>query len=96
MQHNALRSVEAAGKRGGRGRGRGGKATELEVKPGEEGKAILVQGKPEAESRMGNIALDIKRPLYEKGPNWEFQDFKKNLLEKDPAKIAETTSLPSL
>jgi hypothetical protein len=28
--------------------------------------------KPEAEARPGNIALDVKRPLFEQGPNWPF------------------------
>jgi hypothetical protein len=28
--------------------------------------------KPEAEARKGNIALEVDRPLYVKGPNWEF------------------------
>lgn len=29
-------------------------------------------GKMVPEGRKGNIALDIQRPLYELGPNWEF------------------------
>ena len=32
--------------------------------------------KPDASARPGNIALDIERPLFQKGPNWQFTEFK--------------------
>jgi hypothetical protein len=32
--------------------------------------------KPEPEGRKGNIALDVDRPLFEKGPNWDFKEYK--------------------
>ena len=43
--------------------------------------------KPEAQARQGNIALDVERPLFEQGDNWDFQAFKNNLLDTtmDPA-----------
>jgi len=28
--------------------------------------------KPLAEARKGNMALEVGRPLFNKGPNWEF------------------------
>ena len=34
--------------------------------------------KPEA--RHGNIALDVKRPLFDKGDHWDFQAHKTELL----------------
>lgn len=49
-----------------------------------------------AEARKGNMALEVGRPLFNKGPNWEFQDFKKHLLENDPKTIKEITKLPDL
>ena len=45
-----------------------------------EGGKILDE-KPKPEARPGNIALDVPRPLYEKGPNYEFHSYKKRLLE---------------
>jgi len=50
--------------------------------------------KPEAVGRKGNIALDVHRPLFAKGPNWEFQEFKNNLLEQEDAD--KITQLPEL
>jgi hypothetical protein len=38
--------------------------------------------KPETLYRHGNVAEEKKRPLYEEGPNWAFDDYKKSLLEK--------------
>ena len=32
----------------------------------------ILETKPKAEARPGNIALDIERPLFNKGPNWDF------------------------
>ena len=40
----------------------------------------ILDTKPKAEARPGNIALDIERPLFNKGPNWDFQEFKKEIL----------------
>jgi hypothetical protein len=37
-------------------------------------------GKPMPVARPGNIALDVARPLYVKGPNWKYTDYKDNLL----------------
>ena len=28
--------------------------------------------KPQPEARKGNIALDVERPLFEQGNNWDF------------------------
>ena len=36
--------------------------------------------KPAAEGRLGNIALDVHRPLFESGPHWNFKELKNNLL----------------
>jgi len=38
--------------------------------------------KPNAQARQGNIALDVARPLFEQGNNWDFQAFKNQLLDK--------------
>ena len=46
------------------GRGRGGNGT----------------GKPLPVARPGNIALDVGRPLFEKGPNWNFSKYKQHLM----------------
>ncbi len=32
----------------------------------------MLNAKPKPEARPGNIALDIERPLFNEGPNWEF------------------------
>ena len=41
--------------------------------------------KPAPQARKGNIALDVERPLFDQGNNWDFQAFKNNLLEKSEA-----------
>lgn len=51
--------------------------------------------KPQPEARDGNIALDVERPLYERGNNWDFQTFKNNLLDKNGS-IANVRRLPQL
>ena len=38
-----------------------------------------------------NSALTVERPLFEKGPNWDFKEFKKNLLA--PATVEELADL---
>jgi hypothetical protein len=43
-------------------------------------------------ARPGNIALDIDRPLFKKGPNWDFEAYKHNLLDR----ASENLSLPDL
>lgn len=47
--------------------------------------------KPSDQPRQGNIALDVERPLFQKGPNWEFIEFKNNLLANasNDEKLAE-------
>jgi len=69
-----------------------------DVKPARPGEAIAVKAseKPKAQARDGSLAAGIERELYKKGPNWEFNDYKKHLLERDPQKIAEITALPEL
>lgn len=46
----------------------------VEAKPIEtkSSKVDATRAKPEPEARRGNIALDIPRPLYEDGNNWDF------------------------
>ena len=39
--------------------------------------------KPAAQARKGNIALDVERPLFDQGNNWDFQAFKNNLLDRN-------------
>lgn len=51
--------------------------------------------KPEPQARKGNIALDVGRPLYEQGNNWDFQAFKNNLLDATGA-AASVARLPPL
>ena len=36
--------------------------------------------KPKPEARPGNIALDVGRPLFESGPNWDFHSYKTHML----------------
>jgi hypothetical protein len=48
-------------------------------------------GKPAPKGREGNIALDIERPLFEKGPNLNFKQLKNTLLA-----LPEAHDLPSL
>lgn len=31
-----------------------------------------LSAKPQPVARPGNIALDVDRPLYTKGPNWDY------------------------
>lgn len=45
----------------------------------------MLNSKPKPEARPGNIALDIDRPLFNEGPNWEFQPYKNFLLSKKVA-----------
>ncbi len=40
----------------------------------------MLGSKPKPEARPGNIALDILRPLYESGPNWDFHSYKTHML----------------
>lgn len=40
----------------------------------------MLDQKPKPEARPGNIALDVKRPLFEKGPNWDFLMYKRLVL----------------
>ena len=56
----------------------------VESKPIEakSSKIDATRSKPEPEARKGNIALDVDRPLFEEGNNWDFQAFKNNLLDK--------------
>lgn len=44
-------------------------ATPIEAK---SSKVDATNRKPQAEARKGNIALDVERPLYEEGNNWDF------------------------
>ena len=30
----------------------------------------MLDAKPQPEARPGNIALDVDRPLFNRGPNW--------------------------
>ena len=46
-------------------------------------KVDATRQKPEPEARKGNIALDVERPLFNQGDNWDFQAFKNNLLEQN-------------
>ena len=45
----------------------------------------MLDSKPIPEARPGNIALDIERPLFNEGPNWDFVKFKENILSKNQA-----------
>lgn len=36
--------------------------------------------KPKPEARPGNIALEVGRPLFESGPNWDFHAYKTHML----------------
>ena len=38
--------------------------------------------KPKPEARKGNTALDVERPLFKNGKNWDFQALKTNLIDK--------------
>ena len=59
------------------------------MEPTENSAKMLTQ-KPKAEGRPGNIALDVPRPLFEKGPNYDFTEFKANLLStKKPSALPE-------
>lgn len=62
------------------GRGRGGRG------------ANTALPKPAPVPRPGNIALDIERPLFDAGPNWDFHAYKESLLSKQD--VHET--LPTL
>lgn len=42
----------------------------------------MLNEKPKPEGRPGNIALDVDRPLFEKGPNWDFEQYRKHILQK--------------
>lgn len=55
----------------------------VESKPIEavSSKVDATRTKPEPQARKGNIALDVQRPLFEEGNNWDFQAFKNQLLE---------------
>ena len=46
----------------------------VEAKPIEavSSKVDASRQKPAAQARKGNIALDIDRPLFEQGNNWDF------------------------
>ena len=46
----------------------------VEAKPIEaiSSKVDATRQKPEAQARKGNIALDVERPLFEEGNNWDF------------------------
>ena len=58
-------------------------------------KVDATRQKPEAQARAGNIALDIERPLYNEGNNWDFQAFKNNLLDRTDAN-QNVNALPQL
>ena len=50
----------------------------VEPKPIEavSSKVDATRQKPEPQARKGNIALDVSRPLFDEGNNWDFQAFK--------------------
>ena len=66
----------------------------MERTPIEAKSSKALGDKPEPVGRKGNIALDVRRPLFEKGPNWDFQEFKNNLLDQEG--VDKITELPSL
>lgn len=72
----------------------------VEAKPilTQSSKVDATRAKPEPEARKGNIALDIARPLFEEGNNWDFQAFKNELLDKqrDPESITKLAPLKFL
>ena len=37
--------------------------------------------KPKAEARPGNIALEVERPLFKSGGNWDYYDFRNYVLQ---------------
>ena len=41
--------------------------------------------KPKPEARKGNVALEVERPLFQAGNNWDFQQLKDDLLLKKDA-----------
>ena len=41
-----------------------------------------MNNKPKPEARKGNMALEVERPLFKTGNNWDFQALKTDLLEK--------------
>lgn len=43
----------------------------------------MLDAKPKPEGRPGNIALDVERPLFDKGPNWDFDGYRKHILSKE-------------
>ena len=55
------------------------------------GTPIALKEKPQAEGRKGNIALDVERPLFEAGSNYDFTQFKTSLMSQPT-----TPNLPSL
>ena len=54
----------------------------------------LQNNKPKPEARKGNMALDIERPLFENGNNWDFQELKNSLLDKE--NVDQVTEVPTL
>lgn len=59
------------------------------MEPTENCAKMLAQ-KPKAEGRPGNIALDVPRPLFDRGPNYDFAEFKASLLSsKKPTTLPE-------
>lgn len=37
--------------------------------------------KPKAEARPGNIALEVERPLFKAGGNWDYYEFRNYILQ---------------
>ena len=50
--------------------------------------------KPKPEARKGNMALEMERPLFKTGNNWDFQALKKDLLSKEES--SKVTEVPKL
>ena len=50
--------------------------------------------KPKPEARKGNMALEVERPLFSEGNNWDFQALKKDLLAKEG--VDKVTEVPKL
>lgn len=52
----------------------------------EPSKDVKAAGEQPPKPTKENIAYDVERPIYEKGPNWDFLEYKKFMLEKKEAK----------
>jgi hypothetical protein len=57
---------------------------------------IISTNKPAAEARPGNIALEVDRPLYNKGGNWDYYDYRNHILQEVKDMPEDKVKMPEL